>query len=288
MLVYPNQKIVKVHKAPADRNHLYGVLNKEAAMNALRNLTPNEMKVFFCLALNQPEYEMALSTAYVAEKTGANLDSIRTAVRGLIKKGYLVENHGNHYDFYEVSQNAEEKIEKIILEEKSVKTTDNAVIATEKSSVHVGEKRGEIIKKEYIKNTSKYNEDLSDYDSLRWDEVFKWIKVKRHKHSLKQLQEAAGEKLDVNVVRRIVSQNWPAFEKRLEEKEGYRFKMLVNLTGEQYNKWSPDVPGSSCDQKFSTASRSHGLPNTPVPYVHCEAVLFLLLDWGTGCCLSTM
>lgn len=36
-LVYPNQKVVRVHKEPANKDHLYGILNKQAAMAAFRN-----------------------------------------------------------------------------------------------------------------------------------------------------------------------------------------------------------------------------------------------------------
>ena len=39
------------------------------------------------------------------------------------------------------------------------------------------------------------------------------------------------------VIRRIISQNWPAFENGLEKNEGYRLNTLVNLIGSQYTKW---------------------------------------------------
>lgn len=48
--VCPNQKIATVHKAPADSKHIYGVLNKQAAFNAFRNLTLNEARAYLYLS----------------------------------------------------------------------------------------------------------------------------------------------------------------------------------------------------------------------------------------------
>ena len=89
IVVYPNQKIAKIHKAPADSKHIYGVLNKEAAFAALQNLTHNETRAFMYLSLNQPNYSMALSTSDMARKVGSTEDGMRKAIQGLIQKGYL-------------------------------------------------------------------------------------------------------------------------------------------------------------------------------------------------------
>ena len=56
MIVYPNQKIATVQKAPADKNHVYGVFSKDALFRACRELTGNEMKTFLYIAANQQGY----------------------------------------------------------------------------------------------------------------------------------------------------------------------------------------------------------------------------------------
>lgn len=105
--------------------------------------------------------------------------------------------------------------------------------------VYEAENRGEIIKKKNtLKNTIDYMQgDLSASDSSEWDEVFQRIKVKCFPHTLRKLEETAGCLPDVKVIRRIISQNWSAFEKGLGEQEGYRFKTLLNLVKDQYRKW---------------------------------------------------
>ena len=237
VVVYPNQKIVTVHKAPANKENVYGVLNKAAAFSALQNLTHNELKVFMYLALNQPDYCMALSTSDIAVKVGSTEDGMRKAVQGLIKKGYLVLNHGKAYDFYECP-------ETVFIESKKRKSEKNAALSLEngestpvKSSTCQEETEGEIINENTLKNTIDYmKEDLSSSDFSEWDEVFQRIKVKFLPHTLKKLADTAGCSPDVKVIRRIISQNWSAFEKGLEKQEGYRFKTLLNLVKDQYRK----------------------------------------------------
>lgn len=99
--VYPNQRIVTLRKAQADSNHVYGLFNKEALFAACRLLTGNELKVFLYLNSNKDGYHWALSPEDIAEKVGSTTDGIRTAIRGLIKKGYMVKRGKNTYDVYE-------------------------------------------------------------------------------------------------------------------------------------------------------------------------------------------
>lgn len=238
VMVYPNQKIVTVHKAPANKENVYGVLNKAAAYAALQNLTHNEMRVFLYLALNQPGYCMALSTSDIATNVGSTEDGMRKAVQGLIKKGYLVLNHGRTYDFYEEPEMVPIESKKCNDEKNATLAQENSKLAPVKSSVCKGDTRGEIINENTLKNTTNYiHENLSTSSSSEWDVIFQRIKVKCFSHTLKQLEEAVGGSPDVKVVKRIIIQNWPAFEKGLGEQEGYRFKTLLNLVREQYRKW---------------------------------------------------
>ena len=238
VIVYPNQKIVTVHKAPANKENVYGVLNKAAAFSALQNLTHNELKVFMYLALNQPDYCMALSTSDIAAKVGSTEDGMRKAIQGLIKKGYMVQEQGRAYAFYENLETGLTESEKTNSAKVTAQPQETSQSTDVKSIVYESENRGEIIKKSTLKNTVDYmKEDLSASDSSEWDEVFQRIKVKCFPHTLRKLEETAGCFPDVKVIRRIISQNWSAFEKKLGEQEGYRFKTLLNLVEDQYRKW---------------------------------------------------
>lgn len=237
-LVYPNQKIVTVHKEPADRFHPYGILNKGAMYSAARELTHNELRLFLYLSTNQPEYCMALSTSDVAAKMGSTEDGIRKAVNGLKNKGYIVLNQGRCFDFYEVAQTEND----LSVKETSVIMQDLSPVkvpqTNTKDSVYKAKRKGEIIKENTKENIIDYKKkDLLVQDSSEWDMVLGRIKVKCYSHTQRKLENAAGCTPDAKVVGRIISQNWQAFEKGLDEQEGYRFNTLINLVNEQYRKW---------------------------------------------------
>ena len=98
---YPNQKIVTVKKAAADKKHIYAILNKERLFIAMKGLSPNELKTYLYLASNQNDYTFAMSPVEIAESTGSDKRSIQNAINGLIKKGYLCQEKGNKYNFCE-------------------------------------------------------------------------------------------------------------------------------------------------------------------------------------------
>lgn len=242
MIVYPNQKNVTVHKAPANKEHLYGVFNKAVSFQALKDLTYNEFRTFFYLATNQSGYSMALSPADIASEVGSTEDGIRKAVQGLIKKGYIVQTQGRCYDFYENPQAALQESTKEDNVKTSVKSKDKIEVTNGKSSVYGEKNRGEIINPNTEKSTEKYN-SLSNSDSTQWDEIFKRIKVPCYPHTMKKLEEAAGCSLEAKVVGRIVSNNWNAFERGMAQKEGYRLNTLVNLLKTQYVKTKSAIVG---------------------------------------------
>lgn len=238
VIVYPNQKIVTVHKAPANAENIYGVLNKSAGLSALRNLTNNEIKLYIYMALNQPGYCMAVSTLDIAANVGSTEDGMRKAIQGLVRKGYLVHNNGRSYDFYEdpyerLSGSDEVNSDKTpdLPREKEGLTNGNSICYPAKN-------KGEIIHENTLKNTVEYKKDDSGVDlSPDWKLIFERIKVNCFSHTMKRLEEAAGCKPDSRVIKRIISRNWTAFEKGLDQKEGYRLNTLVNLINDQYRKW---------------------------------------------------
>ena len=97
----PNQKVITVKKALADKDHTYTIINKDCLMRAASDLTHNELKIFLYLASNQPDFELALSSSDIATKMNANKRKIQESINTLIEKGYLVATGANTYDFIE-------------------------------------------------------------------------------------------------------------------------------------------------------------------------------------------
>ena len=101
---FPNQKIVKIHKAQCDKTHLYSVINLDAMRGAMKAFNGREANAFllWCyFAMNQQDYEFALSNKAVEEAIGVKKDAYDSAIAKLIKAGYLVNDGGNRYSFYE-------------------------------------------------------------------------------------------------------------------------------------------------------------------------------------------
>lgn len=238
IIAYPNQKIAKIHKAPTDSKHIYGVLNKEAAFAALQNLTHNETRAFMYLSLNQPNYTMALSTSDMARKVGSTEDGMRKAIQGLIQKGYLVQDQGRSYDFYDDPYDVASERPKSDHDESSAILLEKEGLTNGNYSGYQGENKGEIIHENTLKNTVNYKTHDLKYDlSSDWKSIFERIKVNCFPHTMDRLKKAAGCEPDWRVIKRIVSENWSAFEKGLGEQEGYRLNTLTNLVGDQYKKW---------------------------------------------------
>ena len=101
MKTYPNQKVITINKAKADKENTYATINKECLMKAITELTHNELKIYLYLASNQNGFQLALSSADISEKTNASKRKIQESINSLIEKGYLVETGSNSYDFIE-------------------------------------------------------------------------------------------------------------------------------------------------------------------------------------------
>ena len=101
MKTYANQKVITINKAKTDRENTYATINKECLMKAITELTHNELKIYLYLASNQNGFQLALSSADIADKTNASKRKIQESINSLIEKGYLVETGSNSYDFIE-------------------------------------------------------------------------------------------------------------------------------------------------------------------------------------------
>ena len=104
----PNQKrITGIHKEPCDKSHVYALINQEAIRNAMLELKPSTVKVWFYFAKNQESYEFDLSSVAVCEYCNISDKTYREAVKELVDKRYLVQTGKNTYEFYEIPKEME-------------------------------------------------------------------------------------------------------------------------------------------------------------------------------------
>lgn len=101
---FPNQRMVKVHRERATANFL-GIKN-ENWQAASRDLGAYGLQLYLYLASNADNYTLALSPAAVRQAIGLKRSTYHDKFHELEDKGYLVNSHGNTYEFYEVPQAA--------------------------------------------------------------------------------------------------------------------------------------------------------------------------------------
>ena len=101
---FPNQRMVKVHRERATANFL-GIKN-ENWQAASRDLGAHGLQLYLYLASNADNYTLALSPAAVRQAIGLKRSTYHDKFHELEDKGYLVNTHGNTYEFYEVPQAA--------------------------------------------------------------------------------------------------------------------------------------------------------------------------------------
>ena len=101
---FPNQRMVKVHRERATSNFL-GIKN-ENWQAASRDLGAHGLQLYLYLASNADNYTLALSPAAVRQAIGLKRSTYHDKFHELEEKGYLVNTHGNTYEFYEVPQAA--------------------------------------------------------------------------------------------------------------------------------------------------------------------------------------
>ena len=101
----PHQKIVRINKAECSSKEIYAKINKKAMYEAAKKLNGRKASAFiiWCyLASNQDGFELALSNTAVLDAVGVKTDAYDTAINILIEDGYLVNQKGNIYNFYEI------------------------------------------------------------------------------------------------------------------------------------------------------------------------------------------
>lgn len=104
-MAVPNQRMLKIHKEPTDRNHLF-TANNIAALDEAAGLlqTKGGFKLYMYLAKNQNNYQFDLYSSNFIYWSGLGITAYRSAFNELVDKGYLIEQSKNNYIFYDKSQ----------------------------------------------------------------------------------------------------------------------------------------------------------------------------------------
>ena len=97
-----NQRTVRVHRERASADFL-GIKN-ENWKAAARDLKPHALLLYLYFAANADNYEFALSPAAITAEIGMPRSTYHDQFKVLVNKGYLVNTHGNTYDFFEKPQ----------------------------------------------------------------------------------------------------------------------------------------------------------------------------------------
>ena len=93
---------MRVHRERAAADFL-GIKN-ENWKAAARNLSPHALLLYLYLASNADNYTFALSPAAITADIGMPRSTYHDQFKVLVNKGYLVNTHGNTFDFFEQPQ----------------------------------------------------------------------------------------------------------------------------------------------------------------------------------------
>ena len=102
-MTYPNQRIINIHRKPLEKSGFLGI-NNESWQAAARDLGAYSFVLYIYLACNANNYQLALSAADVRQTIGMARSTFHDQFHRLVDKGYLVNTHGNTYEFFEVPQ----------------------------------------------------------------------------------------------------------------------------------------------------------------------------------------
>ena len=95
----PNQKTIKIHRAPLSNSFLG--INNDNWKHAARVLGAQAFLLYIYLASNKDDYKYALSPAAVQQEIGMPRSTYYDQLRKLESLGFLVPDKGNMLHFYE-------------------------------------------------------------------------------------------------------------------------------------------------------------------------------------------
>lgn len=98
----PNQRTIHIHREKPQTNFL-GIKN-ENWMAAARDMSAHALKLYMYFAANANNYKFAFSPSAVLDAIGMPRSTCHDQFTVLVNKGYLVQENGSTYSFYEVPQ----------------------------------------------------------------------------------------------------------------------------------------------------------------------------------------
>ena len=101
-VTYPNQRVVNINRESAKSDFL-GIKN-ENWQAAARDLGAHALMLYMYLAANADGFNLALSPAAVRQATGMPRSTYQDQFVKLVDKGYIVQQSGNVYHFFEKPQ----------------------------------------------------------------------------------------------------------------------------------------------------------------------------------------
>ena len=150
MDTYPNQKMVKIYRAPLGGNFLG--INNDNWKNAARLLKAQAFLLYIYLASNKDQYYMALSPAAVQSEIGMPRSTFYDQLRKLESLGFLKRESDHYYHFYEVP-----KMHSI----DNARAADNSVSDNCTEADKGGAKNGHTCTEENIEINNKYNKQIN-------------------------------------------------------------------------------------------------------------------------------
>lgn len=124
---YANQKLIVIHRNIPEKNtkEPYLCIHTDRIETAAKNLNNTAFKLYMYLVCNANNFKLEFSPQFISNTYGISLTSARRAIQELIDAGYVVEESGNRYEFYEVPQK-KEKIE-FVKEKRAFKMPDGTI-----------------------------------------------------------------------------------------------------------------------------------------------------------------
>lgn len=101
-VTYPNQRVVNINRESAKSDFL-GIKN-ENWQAAARDLGAHALMLYLYLAANADGYNLALSPAAIRQAIGMPRSTYQDQFVRLMDRGYIVQQSGNVYHFFEKPQ----------------------------------------------------------------------------------------------------------------------------------------------------------------------------------------
>ena len=102
IITYPNQRVINIHREAAKSDFL-GIKNTNWQA-AARDLGAHALMLYLYLASNADGYNLALSPAAIRQAIAMPRSTYQDQFVKLIDRGYIVQESGNVYNFYETPQ----------------------------------------------------------------------------------------------------------------------------------------------------------------------------------------